>query len=228
MWPLFRPMSVGYAAPQPRVDCGGGEGKDGLTGADIVGLVRLCNNCGNGGDGNGNGNNNINGGNNANNGGFKGVYTAPQLEALDAREVAPRKKKETRSIMVVNVGAHWVTICLDAEFLLYLDSYGLPPGLPSVREFMHRCAMWMGVDTGEKMFYNGRRVQAWGSNYCGLFAVLWTLCLDMTSAEASADRRRAVEDAKIKFYHAKAKLRANDSLCARYVRKLGESNCESR
>ena len=124
--------------------------------------------------------------------------------------------------MVVNVGAHWVTICIDREFVLYLDSYGMPPALPAVRRFLRRCAEYLGLDPDKRVFYNGRTVQAWDSNYCGVFAVLWTLCLAMTATEASEEDRRAVDAAKIEFMRAANKLKHNDNRCAKFLRRLSE------
>ena len=119
-----------------------------------------------------------------------------------------------------------MTICLDTKLgVLYLDSYGLPPGLPPVQRFIARaCREALKLDPRKHTHYNGRQVQAWKSNYCGLYAVLWTLCLAMTAGDASEGEHRAVADAKIKFYKQKRRLIENDSLCGEYLRLLGEAN----
>ena len=222
----------------------GGGNEDGLTGVDIVDLVRLCT-----------------GGERAGTPRFVGVYAAPQLDGVDVRELNPlqrptgrrtaggevgadddgsgagcsgpqwdkcsgSRRSGKRSVLVVNVGEHWVTICLDTKLgVLYLDSYGLPPGLPPVQRFIARaCREALKLDPRKHTHYNGRQVQAWKSNYCGLYAVLWTLCLTMTAGDASEDEHRAVADTKIKFYKAKGRLSENDCLCGDYLRQLGEAN----
>lgn len=132
-----------------------------------------------------------------------------------------------RTVLVVNVGAHWVTICMDRRFVLYVDSYGLSPGLPVVREFLERCALGLGLDPRESVFYNKRQVQAWASNFCGLFSVLWTLALSMTSANGGDDRMRsAVEQTKIKFYRKASRLGDNDRRCVEFLSHLAEANID--
>ena len=217
----------------------GGGDADGLTGMDILDLVRLC--TGGGGEKGGTSR-------------FVGVYAAPQLDGVDVRELDPltrptgrraaddsavdcsgrqrdkcgggKRSAGKRSVLVVNVGEHWVTICLDTKLgVLYLDSYGLPPGLPPVQRFIARaCREALKLDPRKHTHYNGRQVQAWKSNYCGLYAVLWTLCLTMTAGDASEDEHRAVADTKIKFYKQKRRLSENDCLCGDYLRQLGEAN----
>ena len=146
----------------------------------------------------------------------------------------------TRTVLVLNVGAHWVTLCMDERFVLYLDSYCLPPGLPVVREFIARCARGLGLDPSEGVFYSTRQVQAWPSNFCGLFTVLWTLALGMTTTStmdinneegesfvnSGALKRSAVEATKIKFYRKPSLLKSNDKKCLKYLQHLAEANLD--
>ena len=131
-----------------------------------------------------------------------------------------------RTVLVINVGEHWVTVCLDRQWgVLYLDSYGNPPVLPSVRRFLRRCATGMGFErpADQSIFYNRRVVQSLESNYCGFFAVLWTLVLGMTATDASEPLRKAVAGARIRFFKQSKLLRRNDRLCAKFSERLAAS-----
>ena len=200
----------------------GGGDTTGLTGRDIVELVRLCT-----------------AGESEVTARFAGVYSALQLDDVDERELDPlqrprddrlerpraRRAAGKRCVLVVNVFEHWVTICLDTKLgVLYLDSYGKPPSMPPVKRFIKRmCRDTLKLDPNRHTYYNGRQVQAWTSNYCGMFAVLWTLCLIKTAGDVSDDVRNTVADAKIRFFKAANRLQENDKLCGEYLRRLGET-----
>ena len=131
-----------------------------------------------------------------------------------------RRQQPCRTVAILNVGLHWVTVCLDSRYVVYIDSLGNPPALPVVRNFLGRCAAAMGLSPRADVFYTRRVVQALESNYCGLFVVLWSLALAMTAPGAQLVSLRAVNDAEIRFWRASHRLSDNDALCAKYLREL--------
>lgn len=255
----MQPGSLAEARAPGCVPNFGGGSTDGLTGRDIVELVRLCSE-----------------GENEVAARFAGVYGLTDLAEVDARELDPlqrpaggrlkrprdgtdprvpsymldrgeRNKKEDkgvqcrgrkredcgcrrtggrRCVLVVNTFRHWVTVCLDTKIgVLYLDSLGEPPKEPSVRKFLKRmCRDVLHLDPDKHTYYSSRQVQDMTSNYCGMFAALWCICLSMTAGDSRKDLRDSVVKAKIKFFKAASRLRENDKLCGDYLRKLGEVN----
>jgi hypothetical protein len=137
---------------------------------------------------------------------FAGVFPADRLPLhLAAR---------SRFLLVVNLGeighpsdptppprGHFVTVAAGPSGVLYIDPYGLPCLQPRVNRFLRLCR--------RRVLANWRQVQDLRSVYCGMYAVLFAAYLDRKP------------NFKLRFHKAGRDLRRNDTLCARYLRRMG-------
>lgn len=132
---------------------------------------------------------------------FYGVFSALELGAGSPRLRSARPLH----ILIVNVGAHFVTLVVrSGQCAIYVDSFGLPILHPGVRSYLRRVA------PGLPVYYNKKRIQSASSVHCGLYAALFALHYD-------GRRRRRGEGLR---FAARAASGENDALCVRYLKEL--------
>lgn len=95
---------------------------------------------------------------------FIGVFCCHQLSRISRLAGMPEY------ILILNVQGHWVTIYKRPAYILYLDSYGDAPVNDKVKTFLSTLKL--------PVFYNDKIIQHPNSNFCGLYACLWTLIFD--------------------------------------------------
>ena len=74
--------------------------------------------------------------------------------------------------LIINVGHHFVSLCIGRKFVLYIDSFGRPIQDRRVTQFIEKRAPDLPI------YYNSTRIQSKSSSYCGLYAVLYVLYFD--------------------------------------------------
>lgn len=93
-------------------------------------------------------------------------------------------------------GTHWITIIGKPEFILYLDSFGLPPLNMDIKQFLKTC--------NRPTYWNKKNLQFEESNACGYYCILFCLHFEM-------------EKSTIKFSE---NLIQNDMNCIKYIREI--------
>lgn len=134
---------------------------------------------------------------------FSGVFSADYLPL----HLAARPK----FMLVVNLGkrrgirppqklppGHFVTVVGEPGKVYYLDPYGLPCDQKDVAKFLRHCR--------RPVAWNRRQIQAYNSNYCGLYAILFCVYLDSSS-------QYSARLPPLSFTREKNKLRSNDREC---------------
>ncbi len=142
--------------------------------------------------------------------GYRGVATAARLGEEDGGG------GEASFTVIVNIsGAHWATAHVKPGcFALYADSYGLPPNDHLHKFFTTGCRV-----SGDKIWYNARRIQALDSNYCGLFAALFALHFDKYGDNQERQRRQQRRRPVYKWETRSSRLGKNDKRCYNYLIK---------
>ena len=143
---------------------------------------------------------------------YIGIYALPDLESLKF------SKDKNEIILIVNIGSHWITIAVYKNFVLYLDSYGLPPRQTEMIKFLTRLLdQCKGIKTHE-IHYNIKQIQAISSNYCGMYAALWAKRLD------NIMKNPEQKNFSMRFYSGQIenRLRKNDKLCIKYLKSISE------
>lgn len=142
---------------------------------------------------------------------FKGVYSADYIPQKQLARVP-------RFLMIVNLGerrgkrgtlpvGHFVSICAEPSKIKYLDPYGLRCYQPKVVKFLKLC--------NRPVVENKTQVQDLSSVYCGFFCLLFVMYEDLCNGDAAQK-----PDFKVKFYKRSDKLKQNDILCMRYLKRL--------
>jgi hypothetical protein len=96
-------------------------------------------------------------------------------------------------------GTHFVCIISKSDYVLYIDTFGLPCYVNSIREFLHAL--------GKPIFFNDKAVQAVYSNFCGFFCILFVLHFD----ESKHGRRKIIFSQN---------LFENDAVCIREIKNI--------
>ena len=120
-------------------------------------------------------------------------------------DALPSQTKET-CMLVINVGQHFVTLYISPNFVLYVDSLGLPIMHESIKKFIERHAPSLQV------FYNTKQVQSLTSSHCGFYAVLFTLLFD--------GKKPLLDSGCIKFFSNRKYLTRNDQKCVNYIKSI--------
>lgn len=147
---------------------------------------------------------------------FAGVFSAdciPERRLCTAPafcmvvNLGERRRKDGRPRRAPLPLGHFVAISAapDRREVRYFDPYGLPPTQPHVRRFLLRRR---GEDG--RVRSQLRQVQHFDSKCCGLFASLFAAYYD--------PGRASPPDFPLRFH--RVRLRRNDALCARYLRRL--------
>ena len=93
---------------------------------------------------------------------FQGVYSA--------NNIANKFFGVPRFSIICNLsnygerGTHFITIIAFPEFVLYIDSLGLPCFNSSISHFLIRLQ--------RAVYYSNRAIQHWDSSFCGFFCIL--------------------------------------------------------
>lgn len=141
---------------------------------------------------------------------FKGVFSADYIPNYLAAM--------TRFILIANLGTrrgirthlpvgHFVTIVAFPNAMLYIDSYGLPSVEPHVNQFLKYCR--------RDVWFNLRPIQRFNSNFCALYAMLFTCFIDKI---VFCQTRSRLTKLQFKNHN----LRKNDDLCLLYLKRLFE------
>jgi hypothetical protein len=96
-------------------------------------------------------------------------------------------------------GTHFITIVGRPNFMLYIDSIGLPCTNIHIRNFLKSCK--------RKLLYNTVVIQHPNNDFCGYFAILYVLLND------SAIRVKP----KVRFYKAPHRYAENNKKCIDYI-----------
>lgn len=127
---------------------------------------------------------------------YCGVYSANNIPLT-------LKKKNVFSI-VCNLsnegqaGSHFVTILSFPDYVLYIDSLGLPCITKPILNFLSRL--------NKKVFYNRMQIQSAKSKFCGFYCILFVLHYDTHS--------------RIKLNFTQKNLLLNDKRCINYITKM--------
>lgn len=169
------------------IDGRGGGGGGGMSNHDIEALLRpLCSN-------------------------FQGVFSADTIPPCLLQPSPPPSQQQQRPhfSIVCNLsevdepGTHFVTILSFANFVLYLDSLGLPCTTPPIAAFLRQL--------NKPVFSNRLQIQdATRSNYCGLYCILFILHFS----------HRCSSDARFFWWKEKHELFRNDAMCLKCIRKI--------
>jgi len=117
--------------------------------------------------------------------------------------------------IIINVGLHFVTVYGTPEYVMYIDSMGLPPTRVEVKEFLAQCR--------RPFVYNISQVQGDTSSYCGLYAALFVIFLDYRHSG------KINSTWKLQFHVAKwnesehditNRLKSNDERCVTLIKVL--------
>lgn len=137
---------------------------------------------------------------------FVRVVSSPKVKAKSLRPFKDGREKT----FIINLitppfkrEGHFVFVCISRRHILYIDPYGeMCSPLSPFRKKLS--------DLGVPIRYSTRRVQALDSKACGLFCVLFVL---------QRERERSFKELKWKT----RKLKANDTLCVRYIKEVIKS-----
>ncbi len=101
--------------------------------------------------------------NNASKLNFGGVYALNELP-----KIAKNKAYIINLDKSYENGSHWVAIYFDKNGRgEYFDSFGLPPFLPELKDFLNRnCKMWL---------YNSKRLQSKDTLVCGQYCIYFLI-----------------------------------------------------
>jgi hypothetical protein len=130
---------------------------------------------------------------------YKGCYSANNLPTSLLRE--------NRFSLVCNlaktkeVGTHFVCIVCEDEYILYVDSYGLPCWTDSIFQFMQ--------GFNKPILHNARQIQSYSSRYCAFYSILYCMYFEVTWRNVS-----------FKLVFNNGNLNLNDSLCITQINKL--------
>lgn len=126
------------------------------------------------------------------------------LGVFSSDEIPSNISKEKSACIIVNLNSkrnfslgHFVTIILKPSYVLYIDSFGLPCFVQTVREFLFACS--------RPVFFNDQQVQEESSKFCGLFSTLFAIAFDPT------------RDLKVSLKFSVEDLTKNDMLCHKYL-----------
>ena len=82
----------------------------------------------------------------------------------------PKLNGQNDKIMIINIGYHFVTVVITKNYSLYIDSFGTPCTIESVRIFLK--------NIGKPIYYNEKMIQGIKSPYCGMYACLFAIHFD--------------------------------------------------
>ena len=130
---------------------------------------------------------------------YVGVYSANNI---------PQEIKDKSTFYFVcnlsnrgEVGSHFVTVLCFTDYVMYIDSLGLPCTNASISKFL--------AQLNKPLFFNTTQVQDFESKYCGYYCILFVLYYSSKN-----------KPCKLQF--TKGNLLLNDKRCIKYITKLLE------
>lgn len=132
---------------------------------------------------------------------FQGVFSSDTL---------PSPQRSQFSLVcnlskVDEPGSHFISIISFPNFVLYLDSLGLPCTVSSIKEFLRQL--------GKPTFHNSLQVQDVSSDFCGLYCILFIL--HFSHRDAYDTRLRPP-----RFRWEKRLLLLNDLICVNHIHEI--------
>ena len=113
-------------------------------------------------------------------------------------------KKTEKFCIIVNVGFHFVAICVCETFVLYIDPLGNPvPFLPELILFLKNLK--------KPIFFNCKQIQSNKSSHCGFFSCLFCIYFEYIFTN---------QHPQINLSFHKKQLTKNDKLCISYINEL--------
>lgn len=94
-------------------------------------------------------------------------------------------------------GSHFVTIVVQPNVTLYIDSLGLPPFVPEICSFLQQLR--------RQLFYNPHQIQDSSSKFCGFFCILFVLYFSSTATPLIFEEKD---------------LLSNDTLCVKKIKEM--------
>ena len=134
--------------------------------------------------------------------------TSSFLGVFSEKNIPPRLSRKQNGTMIILLGksaqevGHYVTLILSPQYVLYIDTFGLPCLSSSIRTFIAR--------SKRDLFFNTKQIQAVTSKYCGIYSILWVLLFD--------EKNKRVKSVKFQAPH------LNDDLCRMYIIKIINKN----
>jgi len=124
----------------------------------------------------------------------------------------------TEFTIIFNVGLHFVMVYATSDYVMYVDSMGMPPSHPNMKQFLRRCQ--------RLIVHNIIQIQADTSSYCGLYAALFVIFLDYKQTG------KLDSNSKLQFHTSKAvthkthndELKVNDDTCVQFLKNLIQYN----
>ena len=141
---------------------------------------------------------------------YRGLYPADKLPTA-------RLAKQEQFIIVVNLATsqmldgHFVMIYAQPEYVLYVDSFGMPCVQPLVRSFLAECR--------RSVMYNAKQLQRPDSMYCAFYCILFCTYFNRQGGGGGGER----EDRRPKLFKLHFTPRPsfrNDELCKKYLSLL--------
>ena len=123
---------------------------------------------------------------------FKGVFTIVNLPPFSILN-------NDHFTLIINIGAHFISIYSSPNFILYIDPFGLPCLNTQLKLFL--------LSANKKIFYNKKQIQNKKSQFCGIYAIFFCKYFDEERTQ------------KYQFHPSKKSMK-NDTLCIKYINKL--------
>jgi len=147
---------------------------------------------------------------------FVGCYAVDRLPVrLAARgtfitvvNLGPSRNTRMRDGLSGGAG-HFVTLVATPRQVRYIDPFGLPSTSKYLKTFLTACKRPLRV--------NQRQIQALGSAYCGLYAVLFACYFDRYLSHAA-------NTAMHLRFHPYPQLKKNDALCEKYLLQFADDD----
>ena len=131
---------------------------------------------------------------------YLGTFMFNNLPYFSSSEL---KQQSTSHFLIINVGHHFVTLCITPYYALYIDSIGLPIVHQEINNFIDQYSP-------RPIYFNTKQIQSFESSHCGLYAALFTLYFDQYEQH----------NMKMTFFKNPALLLKNDDKCIQYIKKL--------
>lgn len=127
---------------------------------------------------------------------YCGVFSANNIP------ISLRKKKVFSIVCNLSnegqAGSHFVTILSFPNYVIYIDSLGLPCIIEPISNFLSRL--------NKPVFYNTTQIQSAKSKFCGFYCILFVLLYDRKP--------------NIKLSFTRKNLMLNDERCVEYITQI--------
>ena len=134
------------------------------------------------------------------------------IDVFSSDNIPPEISERNNFTIICNLskcgdkGTHFITIVVDCESVVYIDSLGLPCINEDISKFLNRL--------NRPISYNTRTIQHPNSVFCGYYCIFYALLFD---SGTNVDKKD--------FVFSTSNLYKNDKLCIKYIKQL-ISMCE--